>query len=170
MNDTILLWSQQEAVQILLGHVNSIWPSSQLEAENDNQLVFLDLLTTRVENRFKTSVYHNPIFTGQYLDFKPHHPYRVKKGIVLCLQHWTKTINVDADTYQQKWSTSNVPFEITTARQMRYQRLQVGTERTRRMTRNLPRPLYITSRAYWEWLRRFAVYTISGQYSEAVPL
>ena len=57
-----------------------------MEKEQDNKLPFLDVLVTRKEQEFRSSVYHKPTFTGQYLNFNSHHPYNVKKGIVDQLQ------------------------------------------------------------------------------------
>ena len=95
VDDTFILWSHQEDVQILLDDVNSIRRSIQftMEKDQDNKLPFLDVLVTRTEHGFRSSVYRKPTFTGQYLNFNSHHPYTVKKGIVRCLQHRAKTIS-----------------------------------------------------------------------------
>ena len=87
VDDTFILWPHQEDVQVILDHMNSIQPSIQftMEKEQDNKLRFLDVLVTRVEQGFRSSVYCKPTFTGQYLNFNFHHPHTVKKGIVHCL-------------------------------------------------------------------------------------
>ena len=84
VDDTFILRPQQEDVQILLDHVNSIRLSIQfiLEKEQDNKLTFLDVLVACTEQGFRLLVYREPTFTGQYLNFNSHHPYTVKKGIV----------------------------------------------------------------------------------------
>ena len=104
IDDTFILWPHQENVQILLDHLNSIWPSIQfaMEKEQDNKLPFLDVLVTCTEQGFRSSVYRKPTFTGQYFNFNSHHPYTVKKGIIRCLQHRTKTISSDTDAYQEE--------------------------------------------------------------------
>ena len=104
VDDTFILWPHQEDVQILLDHVNSIRPSIQftMEKEKDNKLPFLDVLVTRTEQGFRSSVYRKPTFTGQYLNFNSHHPHTVKKGIVRCLKHQAKTISIDTDAYQEE--------------------------------------------------------------------
>ena len=65
VDDTFILWPHQEDVQILLVHVNSIRPSIQftIEKEQDNKLPFLDVLVTRTEQGFRSSVHRNPTFT-----------------------------------------------------------------------------------------------------------
>ena len=93
-----------------------------MEKEQDNKLPFLDVLVTRTEPRFRSSVYRKPTFTGQYLNFNSHHPYTVKKGIVRCLQHRAKTISSDTDAYQEEMISlrhnlhrNNYPESITSA-------------------------------------------------------
>ena len=119
---SFILWPPQEDVQILLDHVNSIRPSVQftMEKEQDNKLLFLDVLVTRTEQVFRSSVYRKTTFTGQYLNFYSHHPYNVKKGIVRCLQHRSKAISSDTDTYQEEmislrhnFHRNNYPEHIT---------------------------------------------------------
>ena len=64
-----------------------------MEKEQDNKLLFLDVLVTCTEQGFRSS--------GQYLNFNSHHPYNAK-GIVRCLQHQAKDISSDMDTYQEE--------------------------------------------------------------------
>ena len=124
VDDTFILWLHQEDVQTLLDHVNSIRPSIQftMEKEQDNKFPFLDVLVTRTEQGFRSSVYRKPTFTGQYLNFNSHHPYTEKKGIVRCLQHRAKTISSDTDAYQEEMISlrhnlhlNNYPESITSA-------------------------------------------------------
>ena len=124
VDDTFILWPHQEDVQILLDHMNSIQPSIQftMEKEQDNILPFLDVLVTRTEQGFRSFMYREPTFTGQYLNFNSNHPYTVKKGIVRCLQHRAKTINSDTDAYQEEMISlrhnlhrNNYPRRITSA-------------------------------------------------------
>ena len=75
-----------------------------MEKEQGNKLPFLDVLVTRTEQGFRSSVYRKPTFTGQNLNFNSHHPYTVKKGIVRCLQPRAKTISSDTDAYQEETS------------------------------------------------------------------
>ena len=58
VDDTFFLWFHQEDVQTLLDHVNSIQPSIQftIEKEQDNKLPFLNVLVTRTEQGFRSSV------------------------------------------------------------------------------------------------------------------
>ena len=93
-----------------------------MQKEQDNKLPFFDVLVTRTEQRFWSSVYRKPTFSGQYLNFNSHRPYTVKKGIVRCLQHRAKTISSDTDAYQKEMiclrhnlHRNNYPERITSA-------------------------------------------------------
>ena len=93
-----------------------------MEKEQDNKLPFLDVLITHTEQGFRSSEYHKPTFTGQYLNFNSDHPYTVKKGIIRCLQHRAKTISSDTDAYQEEmislrhnFQCNNYPEHITSA-------------------------------------------------------
>ena len=59
VDDTFILWPHREDVQILLDHVHSIQPSIlfTMEKKQDNKLPFLDVLVTRTEQGFRSSVY-----------------------------------------------------------------------------------------------------------------
>ena len=85
-----------------------------LEKEHDNKLPFLDVLVTRTEQGFRSSVYRKPTFIGQYLNFNSHHPFTVKKGIVRCLQHRAKTISSDTDAYQEEMISLRHKSTVTT--------------------------------------------------------
>ena len=124
VDDTFILWPHQEDIQTLLDHVYSIRPSIQftIEKEQDKKLPFLDVLVTRTEQGFRSSVYCKPTFTRQYLNFNSHHPYTVKKGKVRCLQYRAKTISSDTNEFQEEMISlrhnlqcNNYPEHITSA-------------------------------------------------------
>ena len=94
VDDTFILWPHQDDIQTLLDYVNSIQPSIQftMEKKRDNKLPLVDVLVTRTEQGFRSSVYRKPTFTRQYLNFNSHHPYTVKKGIYLLLTTSSKNL------------------------------------------------------------------------------
>ena len=140
VDETFVLWPHQEDVQALLDHMNSVQPSIQftMEKEQNNKLPFLDVLIAHTEQGFRSSVYCKPTFTGQYLNFNSHHPFNAKKGIVCCLQHQTKAINSDMDTYQEEMISlrhnlhrNNYPECITSAPRNLDRRIE---DKTRKFT------------------------------------
>ena len=64
-----------------------------MEKEKDNKSLFIDVLITRTDQGFSTSMYWKSFFTRQYLNFNYHHLYNIRKGIIHCLQHQAKAIN-----------------------------------------------------------------------------
>ena len=92
-----------------------------MEKKQGHKLPLLDVLITRREQGFRSSVHRKPTFTGQYLNFNSHHPHTTKKGIVRCLEHRAKSISSDIDAYQEEISPrhnlhrNNYPERITSA-------------------------------------------------------
>ena len=121
----LITWTQSEHLY------SSLWRKSKI-----NKLPFLDVLVTRTEQEFRSSVYRNPTFTGQYLNFNSHHPYTVKKRIVRCLQHRAKTISSDTDAYQEEMISlrhnlhrNNYPERITSAPRNLDRRIEDNTRK-----------------------------------------
>ena len=71
VDDTIALFRSREAAETFLEYINGLHPNIQfsIEHERDNQLAFLDILITRTENGFNTSVFRKTTFTGQGTNF-----------------------------------------------------------------------------------------------------
>ena len=107
-----------------------------MEKKQDNKLPFLDVLVTHREQGFRSYVYRKPTLTGQYLNFNFHHPYRVKKVIVHCLQHQAKTISNNTDAYQEEMISlrynlyhNNHPERITLAPRNLDKRIEDNTRK-----------------------------------------
>ena len=138
VDDTFILWPHQEDVQILLDHVNSFRPSIQftMEKEQDKKLPILDVLVTRTEQGFRSSVYRKPTFTGQNLNFNSHHPYTVNEGIFRCLQIRAKAISSNTDAYKEEMISlrhnlhrNNYPERITSAPRNINRRMEDNTRK-----------------------------------------
>ena len=56
------------------------------EIEENNCLAFLDVLVTR-EDKFSTSLYRKPTFSGLYSNFESFMPDSYKKGLIYTLLH-----------------------------------------------------------------------------------
>lgn len=154
---SMYLWPQQEAVQILLCHVISIRPSIQftMGKENNNQLAFLDVLITCIVNGFKTSVYHKPTFTKQYLNFNSHYPCR--KDSLMSTTPGENNVATQTRT-NKKWEVSNMPLWITITQQI-WPQCQQGV---------WPENCHSLSTLCQKRFRRSVIHTTSGQDSKAV--
>ena len=65
------------------------------EKESNNSLSFLDILILRLENGFKTSVYHKPTFSGVYSNFNSFIYDQYKIGLIFTLLFRTFSIVSD---------------------------------------------------------------------------
>ena len=82
---------------------------------------------TRIEQRFRSSAYWKTTFTRQYLNFNSHNPYNLEKRNIHCLQHSTKAISCDSNTYEEEinglrdnFYRNNYPESITSAPKILY--------------------------------------------------
>ena len=66
VDDTFSLFHKEIEFQNFLNCLNSLYPSLKFtnEIETNNSLPFLDVLVTKSNNKFITSVYRKPTFTG----------------------------------------------------------------------------------------------------------
>ena len=66
VDDTFSLFHKETEFQKFLNYLNSLHPSLKFtnEIETNNSLPFLDVLVTKSDNKFITSVYRKPTFTG----------------------------------------------------------------------------------------------------------
>ena len=62
------------------------------EKENNNSLPFLDILISRSENGFKTSIYHKPTCSGVYSNFNSFICNQYKIGLIFTLLFRTFSI------------------------------------------------------------------------------
>ena len=62
------------------------------DKENNNSLPFLDILISRSENGFKTSIYHKPTFSGVYSNFNSFIYNQYKIGLIFTLLFRTFSI------------------------------------------------------------------------------
>ena len=65
------------------------------QLKSNNSLPFLDILISRSENGFKTSVYHNPTFSGVYSNFTSFIYDQYKIGLIFTLLFRTFSIVAD---------------------------------------------------------------------------
>ena len=89
----------------LLTHLNSVRPSIRftVEVEKDGRLPFLDaLLQRKDDNSLDVTVYRKPTHTDWYLDFYPHHPPQVKRGLVKCLFDRARTITTGQNNLRKE--------------------------------------------------------------------
>ena len=88
VDDTFTLWPHgQEQLEEFHNHLNKQHPQIQFtrEKESNNHISFLDVLVTKKDGAFETTVYRKPTHTNRYMHFSSHHHPRVKSGTIKCL-------------------------------------------------------------------------------------
>ena len=89
MDDTLAIFQNASECSLFLTELNSLHPSLSFtcEREHDYQLSFLDILTEKKQNKFVTSVYKKPTFTGQYTRWESFGPKKRNTNLVGTLVH-----------------------------------------------------------------------------------
>ena len=87
IDDTFLLFRDPTHIPKFLDYINSCHASFQFtcDFENNNQLSFLDICIFRDNNKFETSVYRKPAFTGLTMNFNSFIPKHFKYNLISCL-------------------------------------------------------------------------------------
>ena len=87
MDDTFVLFSSEDHVRKFHKYLNSRHRNMNFtyEVERDNCLAFLDVMVTRVDNTFSTSLYRKPTFSGLYTNFYSYISDKYKKGLIFSL-------------------------------------------------------------------------------------
>ena len=53
-----------------------------IEEESGGKICFLDIMIIRDKNSIKTNWYHKPTWSGRFLNFHSHHPYKYKINVI----------------------------------------------------------------------------------------
>ena len=86
VNDCFVISDSAKVNSLLFERLNSLQRAIKLTKEN-NQISFLDVLFKRNDNKFITSIFRKPSFTGQYLNFQSYCSRRRKIGWIKTLFH-----------------------------------------------------------------------------------
>ena len=87
VDDVFALFESEDHVKKFQSFLNSRHPNIKFtfEVEKDGGFPFLDVLVSRENNKFVTSVYRKPTFSGVYTNFKSFIPIGYKFGLVKTL-------------------------------------------------------------------------------------
>ena len=89
VDDIFLLFKNIDCLHQFQAYLNSQHPNMNFtsELESENSLAFLDVYVTRVVDKFVTSVYRKPTFSGVYTNYDSYIPQSYKSGLVYTLLH-----------------------------------------------------------------------------------
>ena len=121
VDDVMLLFKSKDHVKKFLKYLNSRHRNIQFEAdeETNNSLAFLDVLITRDNGRFVTSVYRKKTFSGVYLNHNSYLPKEYKLGLLytllfraysLCSNY--EILHNEIDRLKEIWLKNNYPLHI----------------------------------------------------------
>ena len=100
VDDTFILFLDSSHI---LNSLNSQHPNIKFTCENEaeNQLHFLDVTVYRKDNKFETSVYRKPTFTGVGLRYDSFVPKSYKVNLISCLIHRAYEISSNWTNFQK---------------------------------------------------------------------
>ena len=80
VDDTLAAFSSQQHAESFLDTLNNLHPNLTftMESEANNQISFLDVLVSRDNNHFTTSIFRKSTFTGLGLQFSSFCPLQFK--------------------------------------------------------------------------------------------
>ena len=89
LDDTFILFHHPSHAPLFLQYMNNQHPNITFTMENEHnrKLPFLDVLVDRGDNKFNTSVYRKPTFSGQGLSFFSHCSVKFKINCIKALLH-----------------------------------------------------------------------------------
>ena len=112
MDDTFLLFTSEDHVKKFFRYINSRHKSMSFtfESEHDGKLAFLDVLVTRREGSFCTSLYRKTTFSGLYSHYESFLPTSYKQGLIYTLLHRAFTLCSSWDKFHEEVSYLRMTF------------------------------------------------------------
>ena len=104
VDDTFLLFRDKYQADSFLEYANGLHSNIRftIEYENDNRLPFLDILITRADDHFNTTIFRKKTFTGLGTNFYSHTYFNFKLNALSTLLHRAYTITSDWDKFHQE--------------------------------------------------------------------
>ena len=89
VDGTFLLFRSKHHIEKFRNYLNRQHKNIKFtsETENENSISFLDIKITRVNNKFMTSVYRKPTFSGVFTNFGSFIPKSSKYNLLFTLLH-----------------------------------------------------------------------------------
>ena len=104
VDDTFLLFRDRYQADNFLEYANNVHPNINftIEYENNNRLPFLDILITRDDDHFNTTVFRKKTFTGLGANFYSHCYFNFKLNALSTLFHRAYTLTSDWDKFHKE--------------------------------------------------------------------
>ena len=97
VDDTFILFQTKVAAEQFLEFANNLHPSIKftIDHEHNNCLPFLDILITRSDQYFSTSVFRKTTYTGLGSNFHTSYFFNLKVNSIFALLHTTFSLASD---------------------------------------------------------------------------
>ena len=104
VDDTFVVFKSNEHIELFLDYLNSKHQNIKFtfEKEENNSLSFLDVMITRKDGRFETSVFRKPTFTGLGMKFTSFLPLNYKLNLIQTLVHRAFKISSSYNIFHYK--------------------------------------------------------------------
>ena len=104
VDDIFLIFNSKNNVKKFLRYLNSRHPNIKFtcEEEKDNNISFLDISITGLNNKLTTSLYRKKTFSGVYMNYNSFLPVKYKKGLIHTLLFRAYNICADYQTLHQE--------------------------------------------------------------------
>ena len=114
VDDIFVLFRLLDHLEKFTNYLNSKHKNIKFtyEKKSNNSLLFLDILISRSENGFKTSVYQKPTFSGVYSNFNSFTYNQYKTGLIFTLLFKTFSIVSDFSRFHTKATLRKNAFPI----------------------------------------------------------
>ena len=124
VDDTFALFENEVDSEAFLTHLNSLHASLKFTSEKEvNQsLPFLDVLVTKSNNSFITSIYRKATFTGEYIRWNSFGPRTRKTNLIATLTHRAlkicskPTLQQELDTIRSLFIKNGYPESVINSR------------------------------------------------------
>ena len=114
VDDTFLLFRSKHHIEKFRNHLNRQHKNIKFissETENENSISFLDTKITRDNNKFMTSVYRKPTFSGVFTNFKSSIPKSYKYNLLFTLLHRAFKLCSNVERFHQEIDKLKTIFE-----------------------------------------------------------
>ena len=113
VDNTFLLFRSKHHIEKFRNYLNRQRKNIKLtsETENENCISFLDIKTTRDNNKFMTSVYRKPIFSGVFTNFGSFIPKSYKYNLLFTLLHRAFKLCSNFERFHQEIDKLKIIFE-----------------------------------------------------------
>ena len=113
VDDRFLLFCSKHHIEKFRNYLNRQHKNVKFtsETENENSISFLDIKITRDNNKFMTSVYCNPTFSGVLTNFESFNPKSYKYNLLFTLLHRAFKLCSNFERFHQEIDKFKTIFE-----------------------------------------------------------